>query len=219
MDCSYKTGHKQCTKPSIYTCDSCKNQAFYCEKHGEAHNFHTGHKITSIRNSGLTYFKKEIKACIKSIAKNADAVIAEIRKASLNAIFQLKKANKNIKRIEELTLKPFDSNRISFLVEQARQIDHEMNESPFETSERLSSILKSNEILIQNNQRQIHTLNTEVKTLKGQLEEKDSQLKKMSQTAANKPNTDPAPQSDQHSRNVQSSVPMPSPNKTHQGTS
>ena len=199
MNCSYKTGNNLCQKSGIYTCTSCKNQALYCEEHVEGHNIHTSHEITLIRSTGLSYFKKEIKDCINSIAKNADAVIAEIRRASLNAIFQLKNVNKNIKRVEELTLKSFDLKRISFLIEQARQIDHEMNESPFETSEKLSNMLKSNEIIIQNHQREIHTLSTEVKTLKEKLVEKETQLKQMSQ---------PAPQP----------APQPRSNTLYQGT-
>ena len=93
-----------------------------------------------------------------------------------------------------------------------------MNESPFKTSERLSNILKSKEILIQNSQNEIYTLNSEVKTLKEKLEEKDSKLKQMSQSATSKPNIIPAPQPVQPPQKVKTPAAIPTLNNAHQGT-
>ena len=211
MKCFYKRGQKECTNSAIYICADCQNQVFYCESHGEDHSIHTGHEIISIRNSGLSKFKKEIKACINNIAKNADAVISEIRRTSLSAINQLKRANKNVKNIEELALKRFNANRISFLIEQAKQIDLEMNESPIQTLERLSSVLA-------NKEREISSLSTEVKALKNKLTEKDSQSKQMSQPAPSMQNIIAAPQQVQSPKKVQHTAPMQSPNTIHQGT-
>ena len=211
MKCFYKRGQNECTNSAIYICANCQNQVFYCESHGEDHSIHTGHEIISIGNSGLSKFKKEIKACINNIAKNADAVISEIRRASLTAIITLKRVNKNVKNIEELALKRFDANRVSFLIEQAKLIDHVMNESPIQTSERLSSELA-------NKERQINSLGTELKGLKNKLTERDSESKQMSQPALNKQNIIPAPQSVQPPMKVQPPAPMQSFNTIHQGT-
>ena len=119
MKCFYKRGRSECTKPVISICSNCKTQEYYCKRHGRHHSLHTKHNILSILSLGLNYFKKEIKACIRNIATNTDAVISEIRRTSLNAIVQLKIVNKNVENIEELTLKPYNTNRITFLIEPA----------------------------------------------------------------------------------------------------
>ena len=217
MKCTYKRGDKDCKKSAIYVCSGCQTQEFYCRRHGEAHEVFTKHEIVKIGSSGLSLFKKEIKAYINSITKDAEAIITVIRKTSMNAIIELKKVNKNVKCIEELALKPFDENRISFLIQQAKQINLEMSESPIQTSERLSNVLVDKET-------EINTLRTEVRDLKVKLTEKDSKLQQMSQSATSKPNIIPAPQPVQPPQRfqppqkVQTAAPMPTLNNAHQGT-
>ena len=176
MKCFYKRGRSECTKPVISICSNCKTQEYYCKRHGRHHSLHTKHNILSILSLGLNYFKKEIKACIRNIATNTDAVISEIRRTSLNAIVQLKIVNKNVENIEELTLKPYNTNRITFLIEQARQINCEMSESPIETSEKLKTLLKDKEDIIENQNSQIENQNNQIENQKNQIENQKNQI-------------------------------------------
>ena len=146
MKCMYNEGLKKCKHPGTYTCVDCKIQLFYCKLHAGGHIIDTNHKTIEI--SGLKYFKTQIKASISKIAQYTNDVIAEIRKASLRVVIDLKILNKNAKNIDELTLKSYDSKRISFLVEQARDIDKIMNETPKEATERLNKLLNEKEAII-----------------------------------------------------------------------
>ena len=118
MKCFYKTEQFECQKSVKYTCADCQIQKYCCEEHGRDHKLHTNHNTVLIWSSGLSQFKKEIKACIKNIANDANAIMAEIRQTSLKAIIQLKTFNKNVKKLEDLRLKQYDANRIHFLIEQ-----------------------------------------------------------------------------------------------------
>ena len=107
----YKKGSTECTDSSILTCNECRIQVFLCQAHVGAHIVDTNHK--NFEKLGLIHFKKQIKNSISNIVKYASDAITEIRRTSLNTIIHLKQVVKNVKNIDELTLKSFDAERIS----------------------------------------------------------------------------------------------------------
>ena len=163
----HKKKQKECNKFGTHTCIDCQYQVLYCKKHAYAHAAKSDHK--NIELLGLMYFKKQIKATINSIAKYTSDVIAEIRKTSLTTIINLRKVNKNVKSLNELTLQKYDAKRISFLVEQARDIDKKMDETPIETAEKLKNLLYKNEAEIASQQKDNEQLKNTIQVLADQM--------------------------------------------------
>ena len=140
MKCMYKEGPKECTNLSTFTCSECQIKVLYCKEHAEAHFTDTTHKYIEIL--GLNHFKKQINTSINNIFKYTGDIITEIRRNSLTTITHLKQIIKNIKNIDEFTLKSYDAETISFFIEQVRDIDKKMNEILQQSTEKLSIFRK-----------------------------------------------------------------------------
>ena len=174
MECIYKEGLKECKSYATHTCGDCQYQVLYCKQHAGSHFVDTNHK-----NIGLidgVYFKTQIKISISNIAKYTNDVIAEIRKTSLNTINQLKQANKNVNSIYELDLKSYDTKRISFIIDQVRDIDKKMDETPNETAQMFSTIFAEFEGTIENQKYENEKLISRIQELTDQIGSVESKL-------------------------------------------
>ena len=170
----HKKKQKECNKFGTHTCIDCQYQVLYCKKHAGKHVVKSDHK--NIELPGLMYFKKQIKATINSIAKYTSDVIAEIRKTSLTTIINLRKVNKNVKSINELTLKEYDTKRISFIIDQVRDIDKKMDETPNETAQMFSTIFAEFEGTIENQKYENEKLISRIQELTDQIGSVESKL-------------------------------------------
>ena len=169
MKCMHIRAQKECKKFATHTCSDCKPQELYCKKHGMSHCTINQHQILLIEGLGLKQVKLKIKACISKITQNTNSIITELNRSSLNAISQLKKINQNVKSLKKFTRKTYDAKRISFLVQQARDIGQKMDETPFEIIEKLSGLLQEKENLIASQNNDIQYLNTQIKEFNDQM--------------------------------------------------
>ena len=99
MKCMQMLGREKCKNSGTHTCADCKTQELFCFPHSGIHKMETQHRI--IENKSFLYLKFQIKTSISSMAQYTSNIIAEIRRTSLKAIIQLKRASKNIKNIKD----------------------------------------------------------------------------------------------------------------------
>ena len=120
-------------------------------------------KLFQFENLDLGHINKLKKYYINDITQKTVAVTNQIRRTSLNAINMVKNMKINIENFKLLNFLLYDTKRISFLVQQASYIDQKIDETPEEKAKKLETLLQQSQNIIGNQKDELEKLSNIIK--------------------------------------------------------
>jgi hypothetical protein len=171
MSCSYNG----CPLEIRNYCTGCPTITNWCDDHSNTHENEPDHYLISITNKelnieSLSDLNSKIQNYIVQIANDTEKVIIALKKASSEAIKNLKKATRNMKSVSELEGYLISQERISFLVAEVGEISNDIKISTLSKISDLKRELYEKDQNLQN----IESLKTTIAAL----EEKEREMER-----------------------------------------